>query len=93
MDLRSLAREYIKMAREVLERAKSEPVDYWTLRQALEIASMGENRLVEVLRELARRHGGCVSCRRSRPAGLSLTMRECELGLSQDRCNRREPLL
>jgi hypothetical protein len=91
--LEELAEEYLRAYGEILERAREDPegVRYELVRAALVYSD--RRVLVERLRELARM-GGCVSCAHSVPCGTwpLPECRWCELGLSQDACNRWEPL-
>jgi len=91
--LEELAEEYLRAYGEILERAREDPegVRYELVRAALVYSD--RRVLVERLRELARM-GGCVSCAHSVPCGTwpLPECRWCELGLSQDTCNRWEPL-
>jgi hypothetical protein len=90
-NLSELAEMYLKAYGEILERAESDPgsVRYDLVRAA--VVYSDRSTLVKRLRELAKM-GGCVSCAHSIPCGTwpLPECRWCELGLSQDACNRWE---
>ena len=90
-NLNELAEMYLKIYKRILERAQSDPesVRYDLVKAAYVYSE--RKVLVEKLRELAKM-GGCVSCAHSIPCGTwpLPECRWCELGLSQDTCNRWE---
>jgi len=90
-----LANEYLRRARKLLEAGYRAGVDYWTLRKAQSMLLLGVDGLAQELEKLARRFGGCINCVYSRPCeqNLDLTCRVCVLGLSQDKCDKRKPLV
>jgi hypothetical protein len=90
-NLSELAEMYLKTYKRILERAQSDPESArYDLVKAAYVYS-DRKVLVEKLRELAKM-GGCVSCAHSIPCGTwpLPECRWCELGLSQDTCNRWE---
>jgi len=98
MNLEELARAYYENAKEILKKASEDPtsVRYDWVRMANEMVLKGLDRVKEWLERLARGHGGCVACAYSRPHPanpVDIYARSCELGLSQDRCNRFKPLV
>jgi hypothetical protein len=92
-NLSELAEMYLKAYGRILERAREDPesVRYELVRAAHVYSD--RRVLVERLRELAKM-GGCVSCAHSVPCGTwpLPECRWCELGLSQDTCNRWEKI-
>jgi len=90
-NLNELAEMYLKVYGEILERAREDPgsVRYDLVKAAFVYSD--RSALMGRLRELAK-IGGCVSCAHSVPCGTwpLPECRWCELGLSQDTCNRWE---
>ncbi|MEM0459327.1 MAG: hypothetical protein QXZ31_05630 [Thermofilaceae archaeon] len=97
VELERLAREYMVLARRVVEEVKSDPGShsYSEVRMAVQILDLGEDGVKTALEKLAKSYSGCVSCRHSTPVPhhLSLLSRFCRLGLTQDTCGSWEPIL
>jgi len=90
------AKRIVKEIKENIHHGKVTYNDYKLLRTASYLVSLGVEGIKQELIKLAKSCSGCVACKHSIPCPQNpcdLTCRYCELGLSQNKCNKFEPLI